>query len=168
MLKNFSCSGEGSLKLVLNLSETLEGWVSESASRQFEATLIDLEQQKCLWQGGYCSLPAAKRAVIAAAKRFNCVSPRAKPDQPVTDPADELRQTETTWEWEPEVFSYCAWFEGSGVGIDGVVTEGKGGTFEGDLLLGPYVLREEYPDAWSARRGVIMRAEKLISQIVIV
>lgn len=162
---NWSANEEGD-EHVLRLSDTAEGWVIKAGPLRFEAALIDHEDQVFLWTGEYATLPDARRAVIAAAKRFGPAPLPCEPDAPMEGGADELRRTESIWEWDEEIYSLCAWFEGNGLGIDGVVTERKDGLFEGDVVLGTVVLREEYNDAWSAKRGVITRASALIEQAV--
>lgn len=148
---------------VLRLSDMIEGWVIKATPSRFEAALIDHEGQVFLWTGEYATLADAKRALVAAAKRFG----HPPQSREVEIPAEDIgyrRRAGSIWEWDEEVYSICAWFEGNGLGIDGVVTERKDGLFEGDVVLGTIVMREEYDDAWSAKRGVITRARALIKR----
>ena len=80
--------------------------------------------------------------------------------------ASAIGRSESIWGWDEEIYSLCTWIEGSGLGIGGVVTERKDGLFEGDVVLGTIVLRQEYSDAWPAKRGVITRARALVEQAV--
>lgn len=162
---NWSSNEEGD-EHVLRLSDTAEGWVIKAGPLRFEAALIDHEGQVFLWTGEYATLPDAKRAVIAAAKRFDRAPLPCEPEAPMEGDADEPPRTKSIWEWDEEVYSLCTWFEGNGLGIDGVVTAREDGLFEGDVVLGITVLREEYKDAWSAKRGVITKARALIEQAV--
>lgn len=151
---------------VLRLSGMAEGWVIETGPSRFEADLLDLTDQAFLWTAEYASLAAAKRSLVAAAKRFGYPPLSCEPEAPIGGGTGHQRRAESIWEWDEEIYSLCTWIEGNGLGIDGVVTERKDGLFEGDVVLGTIVLREEYNDAWSAKRGVITRARVLVAQAV--
>lgn len=162
---DWSLNDEGD-EHVLRLSATAEGWVIEAGPSRFEVALIDHEGQVFLWTGEYTRLADAKRSLIAAAKRFGYPALSNEPEAPIEVGAGDQRCSESIWEWEEEIYSLCTWIKGNGLGIDGVVTERKDGLFEGDVVLGAIVLRQEYSDAWSAKRGVITRARTLVEQAV--
>lgn len=151
---------------VLRLSGTAEGWVIETSPSLFEVALLDLVGQIFLWTAEYATLADAKRGLIAAAKRFGYPPLSCEPKAPIEVRADDHGRAGSIWEWDEEIYSLCTWIEGKGLGIDGVVTERKDGLFEGDVVLGTIVLREEYNDAWSAKRGVLTRARALVEQAV--
>jgi hypothetical protein len=114
------------------------------------------------------TLAAAKRGLIAAAKRFGYIQAECEPE-PAPVVVDEAAQApKSIWEWDEEIFSYATWIEGNGLGIDGVVTPLKDGTFEGDVVVGVYVFREVYSDEWTAKRGVVIRGRAMVEQAVAV
>lgn len=146
---------------VLRVGVDLEALVASSGS-YVEAHIVDYGTQNFRWSAEYPTLAGAKRAAVAAAKRLGLWTSGSGPEASVSTKVVRP-EPKSVWEWEPELASFVSWIEGNGLDIDLVVTPMADGSCEGDVVLGTYVFRDEYPDEWSAKHGVFARAKTFIA-----
>ncbi|UVK44388.1 hypothetical protein BPNPMPFG_006303 [Mesorhizobium sp. AR07] len=150
----------------LRLDEEVEICVVRGTAGVFEGYLFDLTNQEAIWHGDWPTLVGARLACIAAGKRLGYIVVGRLTEDEQEASEDSSGSPTSIWEYEPEIFSYCAWMEGNGLGIDCVVTPLKDGGFEGDVVLGTQVFRIEYENEWFAKNGVLSRAKAMINSAV--
>ncbi|WP_095083546.1 hypothetical protein [Mesorhizobium sophorae] len=137
----------------------------------FEAAVYDYRTQQVAWplegeEKFYLTLASAKRGGTAALKRLGYLrtdTPLAETEvdqvehEPSGVPPAGLGMPQSIW--LPTALQ--AVVKGKGIAVTCFVTVSDG-CVEGIAKLGSYVFREEYPDEWSAKRGVLQRANTLI------
>ncbi|TPK65520.1 hypothetical protein FJ546_10025 [Mesorhizobium sp. B2-4-19] len=123
----------------------------------FDAAVCDLRTQQVVWMGEkYPTVRGAKLASRVAFKRLGYWPTVAL----IELPAVERDVPQSIW----KSTRLEAILKGKGIVVACGVNVLDDDHVEGVVKLGSYVFREEYPDEWSAKRGVLQWAQMLIDR----